>query len=453
MVDPEIVRDPGAGGTESEGEGEVWMPLSHGQLSVLRSVQQLPDERFADAHLSFSVDLGPNARQDDVEQALQMLSARHEGLRTVFDGLGSDRPRQRVLGEAPGHGFVLSVDEDDTASEAEFLGARFDLERDVGWRSRMVKGADGARVHVCVHHMLADGESLEVLRIELAALIADPAGDLEPAGRMIDLVREEEKNRSKSQRSTRRYWLSLARSGVLRAATTPAGSHSLPGRHHVGMALPLPAEGLESWSASHRLLISTVPLVGACLTTMLVSRSAVPVLTLMYNNRWDPVTKDVVASLNQVLPITAPITAETTWMDFMKGMQMAALSATRHARYDVDDVARIMTEELQEERELDNFYNYLSDADPEDVMTDGQWVPGEVHTLPIRRESGPPIDIRALGRTHPVLTFHYLEQQDAEVSFAAALEATGSALGSVMSSPGLLDEPVWSTLPKDLRWS
>ena len=138
----------------------------------------------------------------------------------------------------------------------------------------------------------------------------------------------------------------------------------------------------------------------ACLTTMLAIRSSVPVLTLMYNNRWDSVTKNVVASLNQLLPITASITAETTWMDFMKSLQLAALSGTRHARYDVDDVddvARLMAEELQEERELNKFYNYLPDAEPESVMTAGRWTPGEVHALPVRRQSGPPVDIRALG--------------------------------------------------------
>lgn len=428
------------------------MPLSHGQLSVLRSVEKLPDERFADAHLSFTVDPGPNAEPNDVEQALKVLSGRHEGLRIVFGGLRSDRPRQRVLGVAPSGVLDLRLDDGDAPSETEFFGNAFDLERDVGWRCRWVRENDGARVDFCIHHMLADGESLDLLQEELTALIADPAAVLEPVGRVSDLVREEDASRHRSQQETRRYWGSLAGSGVLRAATAPAGSHSLPGRHHVGMALPVPAEGLESWSRRHRLLASTVPLVAACLTTMLANRSSVPVLTLMYNNRWDPVTKNVVASLNQLLPITALITPETTWMDFMKSLQMAALSGTRHARYDVDEVARLMAEELQEERELDRVYNYLPDADPESVMTAGRWTPGEAHTLPVRRQSGPPVDIRALGRTDPLLTFHFSEQPDAEAAFTTALETTGAALSSVMSSAERLDETVRSTLPDDLRW-
>ncbi|MET7737682.1 hypothetical protein ABZT02_41210 [Streptomyces sp. NPDC005402] len=39
------------------------MPLSHGQLSVLRSVEMLPEERFADARLGFTADLSPNRRR------------------------------------------------------------------------------------------------------------------------------------------------------------------------------------------------------------------------------------------------------------------------------------------------------------------------------------------------------------------------------------------------------
>lgn len=428
------------------------MPLTHGQLSVLRSLEKLPEERFAEAHLGFTVDLGPDAAPNHVEEALDVLSGRHEGLRIVFGGLRSDRPRQRVLGAAPSGVLDLRHDASDAPSETEFFGSPFDLERDVGWRCRLVKGADGARVDFCVHHMLADGESLELLERELTALIADPGAMLEPVGRLSDLVRDEDASRDRSQQETRRYWGSLADSGVLRAVTAPAGSHSLPGRRHVGMALPVPAEGLEPWSRRHRLLPSTVPLVAACLTTMLANRSSVPVLTLMYNNRWDSVTKNVVASLNQVLPITTPITAETTWMDFMKSLQLAALSGTRHARYDVDGVARLMAEELQEERELNRFYNYLPDAEPESVMTAGRWTPGEVHALPVRRQSGPPVDIRALGRTDPLLTFHFSGQPDVEAAFTTALETTGAALSSVMGSAERLGETVRSTLPEELRW-
>lgn len=451
MGSSEIMRDPDSRGVVGPQDG-AWMPLSLGQLSVLRSVEKLPAERFAEAHLAFNVDLGPNAVPSHVEQAVKGLSARHEGLRIVFDGLRSDRPRQRVLGVAPSGGLDLRYDASDAPSETEFFGSPFDLERDVGWRCRLVRETDGARVDFCIHHMLADGESLELLRRELTALIADPGAVLEPVGRLSDLVREEDASRDRSQRETRRYWGSMAGSGVLRAATAPAGSHSLPGRRHVGMALPVPAEGLEPWSRRHRLLPSTVPLVAACLTTMLANRSSIPVMTLMYSNRFNAATKNVVASLNQLLPITAPITAETTWLDFMKSLQLAALSGTRHARYDVDYVARLMAEELQEERELNITYNYLPDAEPESVMTAGRWTPGEVHALPVRRQSGPPIDIRALGRENPLLTFHFSEQPGVEAAVTTALETTGAVLNSVMSSEERLGEPVRSTLPEELRW-
>ncbi|MEV5000521.1 condensation domain-containing protein [Nocardioides sp. LML1-1-1.1] len=428
------------------------MALSHGQLSVLRAIEKLPEERIAEAHLGFTIDLDPSSVPPHLDQALAALSGRHEGLRVVFDRLRSDDPRQRVLDVAEPEVLGVRQSAVDLPAEAAFFDSPFDLEHTVGWRCRLVDGADGARVDFCIHHMLADGESLGLLERELTALLADPGAALPGAGSLRALVREEEASRDRTQQETRRYWGDLAGSGALRAATAPAGSHSLPGRRHVGLLLPVPTEGLEAWSRRHRLLPSTVPMVAACLSTMLANRSLLPVLTLMYNNRWDSTTKDVVASLNQVLPVTAEVTAETTWMEFMKGLQLAGLAGIRHARYDVDEAARLIAAELREERELDIFYNYLADADPTSVMRTEPWTPGQVHALPVRRQSGPPIDIRALGRTNPLLTVHFSGQSETEAAFTSALEETSAVLSSVMSSTRGLGETLRSTLPTQLPW-
>ncbi|HEX7243641.1 MAG TPA: amino acid adenylation domain-containing protein, partial [Longimicrobiaceae bacterium] len=120
-----------------------------------------------------------------MERSLSEVVRRHEALRTVFPARGG-RPVQSVLPPAP---LALPVEELEGAGEAVLrerlrTEARraFDLEAGPLFRARLFRrGGEEHVLLLCMHHVVSDGWSMEVMLRELAALYPAYAAGGEPA--------------------------------------------------------------------------------------------------------------------------------------------------------------------------------------------------------------------------------------------------------------------------------
>ncbi|HEY0019275.1 MAG TPA: amino acid adenylation domain-containing protein [Longimicrobium sp.] len=113
-----------------------------------------------------------------LERAVGEVIRRHESLRTAFRAVDG-APVQSVV---PFAGFALAVDDlsalDDAVREAEVRRRaredgerRFDLAAGAPFRASLLRLGDGEHVLLlCMHHIVSDGWSLDVLFGELAAL-------------------------------------------------------------------------------------------------------------------------------------------------------------------------------------------------------------------------------------------------------------------------------------------
>ncbi|MEV5575415.1 non-ribosomal peptide synthase/polyketide synthase [Spirillospora sp. NPDC052269] len=149
------------------------VPLSFAQLRMWFL------NRLEDAGGTYNVPLALRIRGDlDVtalEAALGDVADRHETLRTIFPDIGGD-PHQRVLDgpEARPRLAVRDLDEDGVeAHVAAMAGRGFDLAAETPWRAELLRLAPGDQVLVVVvHHVAADGWSMDVLARDLSAAYA-----------------------------------------------------------------------------------------------------------------------------------------------------------------------------------------------------------------------------------------------------------------------------------------
>ena len=165
-------------------------PCSFAQARLWLQTRLAPESPFYTIHAGFDVD-GP-LNLTALQQAIDLLVQRHEGLRTLFfeqDGqpyqsvVPADRARVTVATAT----FVAEAQAGaDAAKKAEAAaqafgadaGAKpFDLSRDLPMRVSVARlSADRHLLFLTLHHIIADGWSLSVLLSELGATYASLSG-------------------------------------------------------------------------------------------------------------------------------------------------------------------------------------------------------------------------------------------------------------------------------------
>ncbi len=149
-----------------------WFELSEAQQG-LWLLQQL-DESRPELNLPVRQEVRRAVDVAAFRAAVHHLVARHDSLRTVFRDTGGG-PRQRVLAEhVPDVPLVDLTDHADPAGELDRLvttadGEPFDLSRPLVRASLYRLAEEHFAVHLCVHHLVADGISIGILLRELAA--------------------------------------------------------------------------------------------------------------------------------------------------------------------------------------------------------------------------------------------------------------------------------------------
>ncbi|WP_313646366.1 condensation domain-containing protein, partial [Pseudomonas sp.] len=141
------------------------LPLSYAQQRLL-FLWQL-DPHSAAYNMAAGLRLHGELDLQQLQVAFDALIARHEALRTVFQ-LDGEQPQQRVLAAAPLALRCIDLTEGDEAELARQVDADvarpFDLFNGPLLRASLFRlGADQHVLVVCMHHIVSDGWSMDVM--------------------------------------------------------------------------------------------------------------------------------------------------------------------------------------------------------------------------------------------------------------------------------------------------
>jgi amino acid adenylation domain-containing protein len=150
-------------------------PLSHAQKRVWITNELHPESEVAyRVHLEFEVQ--GNLDHQKLEQALHILSERHEVFRTIFQN-DSGRLSQVVL-DSPQCEFQHLETADSAVVRQEFKQQAFNLSTGPLLRLLVVRDEISQYVIIGLHHILADEQSMEILVKELGQTYCDLVDDL-----------------------------------------------------------------------------------------------------------------------------------------------------------------------------------------------------------------------------------------------------------------------------------
>ncbi|HJR08153.1 MAG TPA: amino acid adenylation domain-containing protein [Pyrinomonadaceae bacterium] len=151
------------------------IPLSYAQQRLWFLDRLMPGTPLYNVYVAFELHSAPNLPA--LESSLNEIVRRHEVLRTTFPSVHG-QPAQHIAATAT---LSLKLEElgDVPASERESVAAKliaeealrpFDLERGPLVRAVLVNKGEGSVLLLTMHHIIADGWSLDVLSGELNAL-------------------------------------------------------------------------------------------------------------------------------------------------------------------------------------------------------------------------------------------------------------------------------------------
>jgi hypothetical protein len=305
----------------------VTYPVSYAQESLLDGVSESAITVPAVARV------GAGVRPAQVRQALDVLVARHDALRTVFgrSDTGALVGHVRPFGALP-----LTVTERrtrpaDLLARVLLAGAErpFVLAGAPPARAELhLVGAAGGLLVVWLHHAISDLVSVQVLADELGRLLRGSALD-EPGRPMAEVAAAERAERPTARQLD--YWgTALEAADAWFGLPVPAGTpHQL-----VRPALPrLGADVVDrlGWlAADHRTTVTTV-LAAAVLATHAGDAAAdTAVLGLTVSNRDHPRLRSTVGCLADQLPLAVDLGGRPTFGELVGRVREALLDAYDH---------------------------------------------------------------------------------------------------------------------------
>jgi len=324
---------------ERAGEG----PLTLGQLDVYEWVSETPEDFFA--LLCVELPVQEVVSVEDVAEAVAVLIARHESLRTTY--LPGEQPRQRVAAAGVQLLEVCSLGEgqwgpQDRPAVAEALVRWLRESPDPGRRPvRMaVAIAPGAHDQViacaaALSHLTVDNDSIEILKRDFADLLGDPARlQAGPAGHQPLDQAELEATPTEVRKADAA--LDHLREGLRRM---PRCLYAVPGARTSGESLAVElssvaaAMAVRQIAARTRTSRSSVVLAAIC--AVVARRANYPelVLPLSSSNRFEPHLVNYVGSLAQGTIATVKI-AGRSFDELARHTWTTAMEASRHGRYD-----------------------------------------------------------------------------------------------------------------------
>lgn len=356
---PRRARPPAAGAATGhpltqETQLTTTGPLSFGQLSVMRAVQDLPVERWHESNLTTVWPLPEPVPVTAVRDALRTMTARHPSLRTVYDLSRPLAPRQSVHEEADAAVEVHAVDGAGAAEigriTAQAAHRPFDLTAECAWRAHVFT-RDGAATHVALqgHHIVADGSSKKVLGEDLTAALYD-RDPLAPhaAYSLTDMAHQQRGDTfAHRRRAAERHWektLTASLEGGIRPdPRETAGTTGSDGADVVQGCLRSRASRAAAGELAERLGLS-VPVVLLAAYAHAVGEvqdvHSLP-MRLASSNRHGHAWTGHVTSMNQWTPLHIATDPTVSFADRARPLEMRCLQAYRNGMFDHDAIAAI----------------------------------------------------------------------------------------------------------------
>jgi hypothetical protein len=391
------------------GEG----PLALGQLDLYEWLSQNPDHLYV--ILCVELPVPAVVSVDDVAEAVAVLIARHESLRTTY--LPGDPPRQRVAATGVQLLEVCSLGDGqwgpaDRPAVAGALTRWLRESPDPGRRpvrlAVAVAPGTGKRVIACAaafSHLAVDQGSIEILQRDFAGLLGDRARRQAgpPGHQPLDLA---ELEATPAERRRAEVALDYLREQSQRI---PHCLYALPGARASGESLAVELSSVAAAMAVRRIAARTrtsrSSIVLAAICAVVARRASYPelVFPLSSSNRFEPHLVNYVGSLAQSSIATVEVAGRS--FDELAGHTWTTvIEASRHGRYDL--VRQAAIDRLTEhERGLrvpphDPWFNSLVPESwsgltagvglqPQEIevaltLTELRWRPLPVSALPVR---------------------------------------------------------------------
>ena len=321
--------------------GAVTYPVSYAQESLLDGVSESAITVPAVARVGASV------RPAQVRQALEVLVARHDALRTVFGRSASGAGRSAagaggsaagaVVGHVRPFGVVpLTVTERrtrpaDLLARVLLAGAErpFVLAGAPPARAELhLVGSAGGLVVLWLHHAISDLVSVQVLAEELGRLLRGSAL-AEPGRPMAEVAAAERAVRPTARQ--RDYWAAaLDGADAWLGLPVPAGTPHQLVRPALPRLAPDVVDRLGWLAADHRTTVTTV-LAAAVLAAHAGDAAAdTAVLGLTVSNRDHPQLRSTVGCLADQLPLVVDLRGRPTFGELVGRVREALLDAYDH---------------------------------------------------------------------------------------------------------------------------
>jgi hypothetical protein len=316
-------------------------PLTFGQMSVWRDIDDLPRARWHEANTALTVPI-PNGRTTrEIEDVLATLDTAHVGLRTQFNVDDPDSPVQYVLPPRCLFGVqAVTVQPDHIDDATRAIAAQpIDIGAGRPWSATVIHNEDEPERRTLViskHHIACDAWSVGLIENDLTELLRSSDHRIVPSdpGTLLALAR--------SQRSSS-VWQSR-REATLRhfgkVFSTPAAQIGSPSADHgVLMAATESRELYDAASAVARqtdVSVATVFIAAYAAEAKALSSNERGVrMDLMSSNRFNARFDSLVTSMNQWIPVTFD-RQHDFGVDNLQSTGLAALRAYRLGSYDVD---------------------------------------------------------------------------------------------------------------------
>jgi hypothetical protein len=394
---------------ERAGEG----PLTLGQLDLYDWLSQNPDHLYV--ILCVELPVPAMVSVDDVAEAVAVLIARHESLRTSY--LPGEQPRQRVAASGVQllEACSLGAGQWGPPDRPAVAGALVRWLRespDPGRRPLRVAVAiapgAGDRVIACAaafSHLAVDQGSIEILQRDFAGLLGDPAGRPPgpPGHQPLDQAELEATPAERRRAGTALHYLRE------QSRRIPRCLYALPGARPSGESLAVELSSVAAAMAVRRVAARTrasrSSIVLAAICAVVARRASYQelVLPLSSSNRFEPHLVNYVGSLAQSSIATVEVAGRS--FDELAGHTWTrVIEASWHGRYDLVKLGA-MDKLAEHERGLrvpphDPWFNSLVPESwsgltagvgfqPEEIdralaRTELQWRPLPVSALPIR---------------------------------------------------------------------
>jgi hypothetical protein len=375
-------------------------PLSYGQLSVWRFIEELPRARWAEVNLGRLLPLPEGVTTAATRAAVAAVCRRHESLRTTYR---FDAPQGPVQVPHPGAEPAVTVVECGEAEAAaradEIVRAPFSLQDDLGWRAEVLttRGRP-AFLALAVHHLVADGWALHRIETELSELLRNPPApgrgepskpspfDPTPVDPTPAALALEQRSPAWAERraAARSYWAELAAGpgSPARGPARPAGAR--PGRIRGTLRLGPASGAVTEIARRSRVFPQAVML--ALFTVAVAARDGGGdcVIPLMSSNRSTPRWQELVTSMNQQIPMRIDVDEDEEFGSFLRRVHEAGVRAYRNGCYDVDEMSAASRRVLGPIQDLEYLFNYTATGWPEPLpaagLADLAWPDPEIST-------------------------------------------------------------------------